>query len=366
MRNTIPPQSPKALATKLPTWAAAGAIELPHHLALEQCSGEEAARYKAQVVEQLLPRATDRRRMVDLTGGLGVDFSFISPLFIQSVYVEQQAVLCQAARHNFKLLALRHAEVVNADGVNYLQSLAADAADLIFIDPARRDGAGRKTVLIEDCQPDVCTLQQTLLSKARCVVIKLSPMLDITAALRSMQHVTQVHVVAVGGECKDLLLVLQRTQEPPPTPIIYARESENRALTFTPQQEQEATVNYATALTGYLYEPGPAVMKAGAFKYVAAHYGLQKLHPNTHLYVAPHKVDGFPGRVFHITGTSKFSKAQLKELRTACPKANVSVRNFPASVADVRKKLKLKDGGDQFIFATTWADNQHIMILCQR
>lgn len=352
-------------ALKLPSWAALGDIIVPHHLSLEQCSGEAAARYKAQVVSQLLPN--ERHRMIDLTGGLGVDFSFIAPLFDHATYVERQEELCKAAQHNFGRLQLNHAEVVNGDGVAYLNQLADNAADLLFVDPARRDGCGRKTVLIEDCEPDVCALRDTLLRKARVVVIKLSPMLDITASLRSLGCVSEVHVVAVGGECKDLLLVLQRpTSAEPLAPTICAHEDNDRQLTFTQQQEAEATVQWATQLSGYLYEPGPAVMKAGAFKYVAAHYGLKKLHPNTHLYVAEHAVPNFPGRVFRIVGTSGFNKAQLKQLRTECPKANVSVRNFPASVAEVRKKLKIKDGGNQFIFATTWLDNQHVLVRCEK
>ena len=361
-----------ALKSKLPTWAAAGNIMGPHHLCLEQCSGELAARYKAQVVSQLLPQE-QLKYMVDMTGGLGVDFSFIAPLFNHATYVERQMVLCQAACHNLPLLGLAEAEVVNADGVEFVSQMKNGAADLLFIDPARRDGAGRKTVLIEDCQPDVCALQSMLRSKARFVVIKLSPMLDITAALRSLQGVAQVHVVAVGGECKDLLLVLHGlaqaplpTDEVSTTPIIYAHEGEERTFAFTQEQEAVATVTLATDLSGYLYEPGPAVMKAGAFKSIAAHYGLAKLHPNTHLYVAQHEVANFPGRVFRIVGTFNFSKAQLKQLRTDCPKANISVRNFPATVAEVRKKIKLKDGGDQFIFATTWADNQHVLIHCTK
>lgn len=359
------------LKSKLPKWAAAGGIMVPHHLSLEQCSGEQAARYKAQVVEQLLP-PKQRNCMVDMTGGLGVDFSFIAPLFNHATYVERQAVLCQAACHNLPLLGLAEAEVVNADGVDFVSHMA-EAADLLFIDPARRDGAGRKTVLIEDCQPDVCALQSMLRSKARFVVIKLSPMLDITSALRSLQGVVQVHVVAASGECKDLLLVLRglplnslSTDSANASPIIYAHEGEKRTFTFTQEQEATAPLSLATELSGYLYEPGPAVMKAGAFKSIAAHYQLAKLHPNTHLYVAQHEVVDFPGRVFRIIGTSNFSKAQLKQLRTDCPKANITVRNFPATVADVRKKLKLKDGGDQFIFATTWADNQHVLIRCTK
>ena len=356
------------LRTKVPSWAAIDELHYPHRLALEQCSGEEAARYKATVVSRLLP-ADERHTLVDLTGGLGVDFSFIAPLFKKAVYVERQAELCDLARHNLPLLGLPEAQVVCADGVDYLQEeLNDDEASLLFLDPARRDTAGRKTVLIEDCQPDVCALRDTLLQRARVVMIKLSPMLDIAAAVRSLQCVAEVHVVATGGECKDLLLILTREalQQGGTTPTLYAHEGEGRNFRFTLEEETTATPPYATQLGQYLYEPGAAVLKAGAFKSIATHYGLQKLHPNTHLYTADNYIATFPGRSFRIVQMLTFSKADLKTLRTSWPKANLSVRNFPATVEALRKKLKIKDGGKTFLFVTTMADNQHFIIVCEK
>lgn len=356
------------LRTKVPSWAAIDELHYPHRLALEQCSGEEAARYKATVVSRLLS-ADERHTLVDLTGGLGVDFSFIAPLFKKNVYVERQAELCDLARHNLPLLGLPEAQVVCADGVDYLQNeLNDDEASLLFLDPARRDTAGRKTVLIEDCQPDVCALRDTLLQRARVVMIKLSPMLDIAAAVRSLQCVAEVHVVATGGECKDLLLILTREalQQGGTTPTLYAHEGEERDFRFTLEEETTATPAYATQLGQYLYEPGAAVLKAGAFKSIATHYGLQKLHSNTHLYTADNYIATFPGRSFHIVQVLTFSKADLKTLRTSWPKANLSVRNFPATVDALRKKLKIKDGGQTFLFATTMADNQHFIIICEK
>ena len=354
------------LSTKVPSWAAVAELQYPHRLALEQCSGEEAARYKASVVSRLL-NDDKRNTMVDLTGGLGVDFSFIAPLFKRAIYVERQTELCELARHNLPLLSLPQAEVVCGDGEDYLQRLDGEV-DLIFLDPARRDTAGRKTVLIEDCQPDVCTLRNTLLQRAHTVMIKLSPMLDIAAAVRSLLCVAEVHVVASGGECKDLLLVLTRhaLQQGGSTPIIYAHEATGQDFSFTTEDETQATPSYAQHMEQYLYEPGSAVLKAGAFKSIATHYTLQKLHPNTHLYTADERVTGFPGRTFRIVQTLTFSKADLKTLRTTWPKANLSVRNFPATVDALRKKLKIKDGGQTFIFATTMADNQHLLIVCEK
>lgn len=354
------------LSTKVPSWAAVDELHYPHRLALEQCSGEKAARYKASVASRLLTN-DERNTMVDLTGGLGVDFSFIAPLFKRAVYVERQSELCELARHNFPLLNLPQAEVVCGDGVEYLQQLN-DEVDLIFLDPARRDTAGRKTVLIEDCQPDVYTLRTTLLQHAHTVMIKLSPMLDIAAAVRSLQCVAEVHVVASGGECKDLLLVLTRQalQQGGSAPIIYAHDATGSDFSFTTEDETQATPSYAQCMGQYLYEPGPALLKAGAFKSIATHYALQKLHPNTHLYTADEKATDFQGRTFRVVQTLTFSKADLKILRTTWPKANLSVRNFPTTVDALRKKLKIKDGGHTFIFATTMADNQHLLIVCEK
>lgn len=355
------------LSTKVPTWASVAELHYPHRLALEQCSGEEAARYKATVVGRLLA-AGERNRMVDLTGGLGVDFSFVAPLFKHATYVERQTELCELARHNLPLLGLPQAEVVCGDGVEYLQNMTDNEVDLIFLDPARRDVAGRKTVLIEDCQPDVCALRHTLLQRARIVMIKLSPMLDIAAAVRSLKCVAEVHVVATGGECKDLLLVLTRQalQQGSQQPNIYAHEATGRDFCFSTDDEANAIPAYAQHIGQYLYEPGPAVLKAGAFKSIATHFALQKLHPNTHLYTTNERVENFPGRTFSVVQTLTFSKADLKTLRTKWPKANLSVRNFQATVDALRKKLKIKDGGQFFIFATTMADNQHLLIVCEK
>ncbi len=351
------------LRTKVPSWTVIDGLQYPHRLALEQCSGEAAARYKAAVVSELFPKGG--ARMVDLTGGLGVDFSFVARTFKHATYVERQEALCQLARHNFPLLGLNHAAVVCADGVDYLREMS-EQVSLIFLDPARRDDAGRKTVLIEDCQPDVCALRPLLLQKAQRVVVKLSPMLDIAASVRSLGCVERVCVFSVGGECKDLLLVLSaEAQRSGAEPEISVYEN-GITLRFRPSEEAHVEVSYASLLGTYLYEPGPAVLKAGAFRMVAQKYGLKKLHPNSHLYTSDEKVVHFPGRAFRVKQTFGFGKADLKQLRTEVTKANLTVRNFPASVDALRKKLKIKEGGANFIFATTMADNQHVIILCEK
>lgn len=347
------------MSRKVPAWASTEGIVFPPRLALEQCSSQKAAEYKTAVVKRLLPEGGER--MADLTGGMGVDFSFLAPLFRRAVYVERKGELCEAARHNFPLLGLDRAEVVEGDGVEYLRQMTAEA-DLLFIDPARRSSSGGKVVLIEDCEPNLCALQDELLGKSRFVLAKLSPMLDISAALRSLPSVSEVHVVGADGECKELLLVMQRDGG---EPVFFVHEGDTD-IRFTRKEEDEAHAEYAATIGEYLYEPGAAVMKAGAFKWLCTAYGVKKLHPNSHLYTSAELLEGFPGRKFRTKRVYGFDKQSLKALQADCPKANLSVRNFPGRVDALRKKLRLKEGGDQFIFATTTADNQHVLIVCEK
>lgn len=345
------------LRTKVPSWAAADGLLYPPRLSLEQCSGEAAARYKAALAARLVPEGG---MLADLTGGLGVDFVFMAPHFARAVYVERQAELCRLARHNFPLLGLPAAEIVEADATEYLDRLPPVA--LLCLDPARRDGAGRKTVFIEDCEPDVVALLPRLLAKSRTVLVKLSPMLDADRAVQMLGCVAEVHAVATGGECRELLLVLRRDAA---TPCIYAVE-DGRTLCFTRREEAEACPQYAAAPAAYLYEPGAAVLKAGAFRLTAVRFGLQKLHLNSHLYTADRLVPDFPGRVFRVVRHTGFGKRELRGFCAGVEAANLTVRNFPATVADLRRRLKLREGGEATWFATTLADGSHVLIDCRR
>lgn len=345
------------LRTKVPSWAATDELHYPPRLALEQCSGEAAARYKAEVAGRLLP---DGGTMADLTGGLGVDFSFVARRFRRSTYVERQAELCLLARHNFPLLGLSGTEIVQADGTDFLKTMPP--ADLVFLDPARRDGAGRKTVFIEDCEPDVAGLAQQLLAKGRVVLVKCSPMLDLEKAVRTLGCVSEAHVFAADGECKELLLVMREDADPT---CIFAAEG-NVRFRFTRQEEAEACPSFARYPGTYLYEPGAAIMKAGAFRLIAVRFGLHKLHPNSHLYTSDRLVKNFPGRTFRIERHSGFGKRELRDFFPPDRRANLSVRNFPTTVAELRKRLKLKEGGTAHWFATTLADGNHILLDCHR
>ena len=350
------------LSVKVPSWAAVEELHYPHRLALEQCSGEAAARYKAELVSRLFPDGAEA--MADLTGGLGVDFSFVAPHFKQAAYVERQEELCALAAHNFPLLGVTNASVHHADGVDFLRQM--EPVDLLFLDPARRDAAGRKTVLLEDCEPNVVELLPLLLAKSKVCILKLSTMLDLHQALQALRCVAEVHVFAERGECKDLLLVVRKEcNNSDVSPVIYCADDAHR-FAFTADEEMTAVPAYTSTLGAYLYEPSAAVLKAGAFKSLAQRFDVKKLHPNSHLYTSDTLHADFPGRAFSVERTCGFGKRELKAFCADTVQANLTVRNFPASVADLRKRLKLREGGSDYWFATTLADESHCLIACRK
>ena len=346
---------------KVPLWAQTEGVQYPAHLSMEQCSSEITARYKASWLQG--------DTMTDLTGGLGVDCSFLAQNFRKVDYVERQEVLCELARHNFPLLGLPQVTVHCADGVEYLQKM--EPVDCLFLDPARRDSQGGKTVAIADCEPDVQKLEPLLVEKGRTVVVKLSPMLDIFSSLRELKYIRQIHVVAVNNECKELLVVLQKETKSPSEGSgevwISCEQAVNNFLTepfvFTYSQEKEAQCPLAGEVENYLYEPGASLLKAGPYRLLGARFGVKKLHANSHLYTSDALVD-FPGRRFRVLEVSGFGKKELKQLLQGVDKANLTVRNFPASVAELRKKWKLKEGGDVYLFATTLDGDRHVVIKC--
>lgn len=353
---------------KLPRWARTEGLHYPPSLSLEQCSSEETARYKQSLVERLLP-ASDRCLLVDLTGGLGVDFSFMARSFREATYVELLPHLRDLARHNLPLLGLPQARVCAPD------EASTDGASLLYIDPARRDTAGRKTVALEDCTPNVVELQDAW--QAPYVVIKLSPMLDIAQALRSLRGVREVHVVGVRGECKELLLVRGLAQGEEPEEVVYRCVNLPEGLPFVctaserrqrpdllplPLEEREPV---------YLFEPNASLLKGGCQDAFAARHGLQKLHPMSNLYITcslplVEELSGGWGRFFSVASWGDFSKASLKRLTAGLRQANLTVRNFPESVATLRKRLRLSEGGDTYLFATTLADGSRYLIRCRK
>jgi len=343
---------------KIPEWAATDGLLFPPRLSMEQCSSQQTALYKRGVVERLLDGRCEV--MMDLTGGFGIDFSYMASLFRKAVYVEQQEQLCRIALHNFQLLGLQQAEVRNAQSQDVLAASAHTS--LIYADPARRDDAGRKVVLLEDCQPDVVALQDELMAHADAVMLKLSPMLDIQQALRQLRCVREVHVVSVEGECKELLLVMHRQE----VPLRYWCVNITDRVQETMVEATGVRPVICEREGAYLYEPNASVLKAGVQDALCNIYKVEKLHAFSHLFTSDRLIEDFPGRRFRIVGRSDFSKQGLRNLLAGVKQANLTVRNFPATVQELRKKLKLTDGGSVYLFATTMSDNSHALLRCEK
>lgn len=343
---------------KVPTWYVNKVILLPDHLPLEQCSSELTARYKASLISG--------DTLTDLTGGLGIDCSFLAEGFRSVTYVERQEELCRLARHNFMVMGLSHIVVREGDGVEYLHNMTP--CDCLFLDPARRDGQGKKTVVLEDCEPDVTSIKSLLLEKAPNVMIKLSPMLDVTAALLSLVQVKTMYILAVRNECKELVAVLERdfTGEATIHCVNLHKELPAQEFAFTVKQEHLAECHWATSLRKYLYEPNAAAMKAGAFRTLSSLFELEKLHPNSHLYTSDRYEASFPGRIFEIEEWCPINKVKQCASLKGVTQANVAVRNFPLSAEELKKRLKLKDGGEHYLFGTTTYDNQKVLICTKK
>ena len=348
--------------TKIPSWAAIDGVIYPPHLSMEQCSSEQTAQYKASVSSPM-----HQRLLVDLTGGFGVDFSFMAQNFDRAVYVEREPSLCAISSENFKTLGLEQAEVLCADGVDYLHQL--EHADLIFIDPARRNEHGGRTYGIADCTPNVLKLMDELTAKADCVILKLSPMLDWRKAVTDIGCVNEVHIVSVENECKELLLVISNDKKPLMVVCVNLLSTGGRDEFCVPSNadtEPHQTKHSSLSTIHYLYEPNASIMKAGCFDLLAERFVVQQLDKNSHLFVSEEAAKDFPGRQFIIDTITSMNKRELKEALQGINRANITVRNFPLTVADLRKKLKLKDGGDVYIFATTVADEGHKLFICRK
>ena len=393
---------------KLPSWAACDGVVYPPHLNMEQCSSEPTARYKQQVARRWAERIPNASRtsMTDLTGGFGVDFSFTSRCFDCATYVERNASLCEVVGANLPRLGIRNAQVECAEAEAVLEQM--EPQTMIFLDPARRDEHGAKTVLIADCTPDVCQLLPSLMQKSQFVMLKLSPMLDWHKAIVDLDgKVREVHMVSADGECKELLLVLAPDGKPevqvfcvdilskPDSQGVYPRsefvysiatnvqeevmENNSKSENSTSAQPTNSTFNIqhstlppATNSTfnihhsTFLFEPNASVMKAGCFDEIARAYGVSAISRNSHLFLSDREIDGFPGRTFVIDAVTTMNKRQLRQTLSGMKQANIAVRNFPLSVAELRKRLKLNDGGDTYIFATTTSDGDHILMLTHK
>ena len=339
------------LRKKVPEWSENEDLLFPAHLSIEQCSSEATAQYKANLLKG--------NAFADLTGGLGIDTFYIDRHFQKTDYVERQTELCDLARHNFSVLNTK-IEVHNETAEDYLKH--CEPKDCIFIDPARRDEHGRKTVSIADCTPNVADLQDLLLQKAEKVMVKLSPMLDISKALEKLHHVKEVHVVAVANECKELDFILERGYQGEIQFVCVNLLTEQPEVRFTMEEERNSSGKLAESVLKYLYEPNPAVMKAGCFKLLTQRFDVFKLHKNSNLYTSEDLISDFPGRIFEVEGWAPYNKKVKQALLQDVDKASIAVRNFPLSVAELRKALKIGDGDAIYLFATTLKGEQKIIV----
>ena len=399
---------------KLPQWASCEGIIYPPHISMEQCSSQFTAQYKSEIAQTLLTpavtvrarmsdsaesdnqttksepqlsdsgeadtqetktggRGTDspesdtlgaRSSMVDLTGGFGVDFSYLARGFSQATYVERQWHLCDLAEHNMAALGLDQARIVCDDGVEYLRQM--DPVDFIYLDPARRDEHGSRTYAIEDCTPNALELRDLLLAKSQCTLVKLSPMLDWRKAVADFDGtVREVHIVATGNECKELLLVLsQQVHEEPSAPRVFCVNDNQRIDYDSAAYTQGLRIGGKPLpeAKNYLYEPNASIMKAGCFDLVEERFGVTQVGPSSHLFVSATPVADFPGRGFAIEAIGGMNKKDIKRLLNGTKQANIAVRNFPLTAPQLRKKLKLADGGPVYLFGTTMQGCDHVLL----
>lgn len=354
---------------KLPKWAACDGVIFPPHLSMEQCSSEPTAQYKLNLAMEWASRVGHASRMTDLTGGFGVDFSFTSCAFNAATYVERNEQLCHIVEHNLPLLGLNNATVVCADAVEYLSTV--EPQTMLFLDPARRDEHGAKTVMLADCTPDVVQLLPKLLEKSRFTMLKLSPMLDWHKAVDDLRGtVREVHIVSVGGECKELLLVLSTVVESELK--VYCADLSTASDTsslfvYTPGSSAPvANSKLKTQNSKFVHEPNASIMKAGCFDELAAAYGVSPVSRNSHLFLSDEPIEDFPGRSFVVERVTTMNKGELRKALVGIEKANIATRNFPLTVAELRKRLKIKDGGDVYIFATTTAEGEHLLLISRK
>lgn len=399
---------------KLPQWASCEGIIYPPHISMEQCSSQFTAQYKSEIAQTLLAPATTvrarvsdsgesdnqttksepqlsdsaesvmqtaksafqlsdspesdtlvaKRAMVDLTGGFGVDFSYLARGFSQATYVERQRHLCDLAEHNMAALGLDQARIVCGDGVEYLRQMGP--VDFIYLDPARRDEHGSRTYAIEDCTPNVLELRDLLLVKSQYTLVKLSPMLDWRKAVADFDGtVREVHIVATGNECKELLLVLgQQVHEEPSAPRVFCVNDNQRIDYDSAAYTQGLRIGGKPLpeAKNYLYEPNASIMKAGCFDLVEERFGVTQVGPSSHLFVSATPVADFPGRGFAIEAIGGMNKKDIKRLLNGTKQANIAVRNFPLTAPQLRKKLKLADGGPVYLFGTTMQGCDHVLL----
>lgn len=352
---------------KLPEWAGNENIWFPPKLSMEQCSSEATAKYKQTIAERL-----GSKLLIDLTGGFGIDFSYMAKNMEAAYYVEQQEALCNIASHNFPMMGLLNTKISNTTCEEFWKQYTEDAATakanrekcLIYLDPARRNDRGEKVISINDCTPDVTYLQDSLQEYSAYIMLKVSPMLDIVQARRMLGNIAEIHVVSVKGECKELVFVISKETD---KQQYYCVNLETRDKTFTTPLSatlEQADIASPTEITegSFIFEPNASILKAGVQNAFAKQYNLKKLHPMSNLFLGNEPIEDVPARQFVIEQMSDFQKTNLKSFMQDIRQANLTIRNFPSTVDDLKKRLKIKDGGNIYLFATTLSDDTHVLI----
>lgn len=352
----------RQIKEKLPSWYRNEALVFPAKIAAEQCSSEQTAVYKQRLVGEEM-------RMCDLTGGLGIDSYFFSRKVKQLLYIERFPAYCEAARINFSALGADNIEVMEGDTTELAGRLPE--VDAFYIDPARRGGGNKRVFALQDCEPDLPSLLPELLRRAPKVIAKLSPMADIRLTLDLLPGTTEVHVLSVKNECKELIFVVEREAvEKQKSPLVhcvnFAGNGQEESFTFLLQEEHDAEPSLSCGVKNYLFEPNASLLKAGAFKCIANRFEIEKLQVSSHLYTSDKPVETFPGRRFVVKDVFPFTSKLCKSLQKEVPSANITTRNFPLSVEELRKRTRIADGGSVYLFATTLADGDRIVIKSEK
>lgn len=353
-RAVIQILSRRAVKEKLPEWYSNDEIRYPSKLSTEQCSSEVTAKYKASLITGTT--------LSDLTGGLGVDSWAFSMKAKHIKYYERYEEYCYAAEHNFKALGCENITIHNCDFRNIIDTINADT---IYIDPARRGENSQRLFSLQEYEPNIIELKDILLNVSSLLIIKVSPMADITAICREIPGIFEIHIVSVKNECKELLLLAHKdiTDDLKIVTINFDGNRQQR-VEFMRSTEEELTTDYAKGLGKYLYEPNSSIMKSGYFKSISHIFGIKPIGRNSNLFTSENRVENFPGRVFRIIRVIDFSSKWLKNAKKEFSKANIAVRNFPLTVAEIRKATKIGDGGDIYLFATTINPEKRVIIEC--
>ena len=347
----------RQIKDKLPSWYRNDALVFPSRIAAEQASSEWTALYKQRWVGSSV-------RLCDLTGGLGVDSYSFSRKVREVVYVERSPSYCEAAIHNFKVLGANNIQVINADAIAFAEK--AEGFDVFYIDPARRGEGDRRFFDLRDCEPDLTAVAPLLLRQAPQVIAKLSPMADIRETKASLPDVVAFHVLSVANECKELVVEMRRgagAERDPSIECVNLLPGGNlECFSFSLREERDTVAPITGQVRTYLYEPNASILKAGAFKTVGARFGLSKLHVSSHLYTSDEWIADFPGRAFRVEEVLPFNHKLCKILAKTFPQANITTRNFPLSVVELRKRTRIIEGGEIYMFATTLADGSRVLI----